>query len=267
MTARRLSSRSSCTTPGDATGAVCGFLLLAHRALEIVGQRLHEIAHRRAFAGEHMHLHRHSRRQHQLARAHHFSRRRYPACPGCSPTGRPRRAGRDRNEREGSDHGKQNEDHDGGRPCLRHCGWTRGRAVGQRRAGTWTAGPGDVRRCRGSRCTGSGADGADVRARVPRRLRRRLEARDAAGARARHAPAHPARAALPARHRRAQIRGAAAQVGAHPRRPRVVAGLLGHADIKTTFGYAHLAEDSVFDAANRVSRGLADMLDGGAVGR
>ena len=44
---------------------------------------------------------------------------------------------------------------------------------------------------------------------------------------------------------------------------RVVAGLLGHADIKTTFGYAHLAEDSVFDAANRVSRGLADMLDGG----
>ena len=30
---------------------------------------------------------------------------------------------------------------------------------------------------------------------------------------------------------------------------RVVAGLLGHADIKTTFGYAHLAEGSVFDAA------------------
>ncbi|MXY39932.1 MAG: site-specific integrase [Rhodospirillaceae bacterium] len=47
---------------------------------------------------------------------------------------------------------------------------------------------------------------------------------------------------------------------------RVVAGLLGHADIKTTFGYAHLAEDSVFDAANRVSRGLADMLDGGEAG-
>ena len=44
---------------------------------------------------------------------------------------------------------------------------------------------------------------------------------------------------------------------------RVVAGLLGHADIKTTFGYAHLAEGSVFDAANRVSRGLAVMLDGG----
>ena len=44
---------------------------------------------------------------------------------------------------------------------------------------------------------------------------------------------------------------------------RVVAGLLGHADIKTTCGYAHLAEDSVFDAANRVSRGLAGMLDGG----
>lgn len=35
---------------------------------------------------------------------------------------------------------------------------------------------------------------------------------------------------------------------------RVVAGLLGHADIKTTFGYAHLAEGSVADAANRVSR-------------
>ena len=48
---------------------------------------------------------------------------------------------------------------------------------------------------------------------------------------------------------------------------RVVAGLLGHADIKTTFGYAHLAEDSVFDAANRVSRGLAAMLDGGEAGR
>ena len=44
---------------------------------------------------------------------------------------------------------------------------------------------------------------------------------------------------------------------------RVVAGLLGHADIKTTFGYTHLAEGSVFDAANRVSRGLADMLNGG----
>ena len=44
---------------------------------------------------------------------------------------------------------------------------------------------------------------------------------------------------------------------------RVVAGLLGHADIATTFGYAHLAEGSVFDAANRVSRGLTDMLDGG----
>ena len=44
---------------------------------------------------------------------------------------------------------------------------------------------------------------------------------------------------------------------------RVVAGLLGHADISTTFGYAHLAEGSVFDAANRVSRGLAAMLDNG----
>ena len=46
---------------------------------------------------------------------------------------------------------------------------------------------------------------------------------------------------------------------------RVVAGLLGHADIATTFGYAHLAEGSVFNAANRVSRGLAEMLDGGEV--
>ena len=44
---------------------------------------------------------------------------------------------------------------------------------------------------------------------------------------------------------------------------RVVAGLLGHADISTTFGYAHLAEGSVFDAAIRVSRGLAEMLDNG----
>ncbi len=48
---------------------------------------------------------------------------------------------------------------------------------------------------------------------------------------------------------------------------RVVAGLLGHADIKTTFGYAHLAEDSVFEAADRVSRSLAGMLDGGEAGR
>ena len=48
---------------------------------------------------------------------------------------------------------------------------------------------------------------------------------------------------------------------------RTVAGLLGHADIKTTFGYAHLAEDSVFNAADRVSRSLADMLDGGEAGR
>ena len=42
---------------------------------------------------------------------------------------------------------------------------------------------------------------------------------------------------------------------------RIVAGLLGHADIKTTFGYAHLAEGAVFDAANRVSRTVADALD------
>ena len=43
---------------------------------------------------------------------------------------------------------------------------------------------------------------------------------------------------------------------------RIVAGLLGHADIETTFGYAHLAEEAVFAAANRVSRTLADALDG-----
>ena len=42
---------------------------------------------------------------------------------------------------------------------------------------------------------------------------------------------------------------------------RIVAGLLGHADIETTFGYVHLAEGAVFAAANRVSRTLADALD------
>ena len=42
---------------------------------------------------------------------------------------------------------------------------------------------------------------------------------------------------------------------------RIVAGLLGHADIETTFGYSHLAEGAVFEAANRVSRTLADALD------
>ena len=47
----------------------------------------------------------------------------------------------------------------------------------------------------------------------------------------------------------------------------VVAGPLGHANIKTTFGYAHLAKGSEFDAANRVSLGLADMLDGREAGR
>ena len=42
---------------------------------------------------------------------------------------------------------------------------------------------------------------------------------------------------------------------------RIVAGLLGHADIETTFGYAHLEQGAVFEAANRVSRTLADALD------
>ena len=44
---------------------------------------------------------------------------------------------------------------------------------------------------------------------------------------------------------------------------RIVAGLLGHADINATFGYAHLAEAPVRDAATRVSRNLAAMLDAG----
>lgn len=43
---------------------------------------------------------------------------------------------------------------------------------------------------------------------------------------------------------------------------RVLAGLLGHTGISTTFGYAHLAEDSVAKAANRVSKRLAAMLEG-----
>ncbi len=55
--------------------------------------------------------------------------------------------------------------------------------------------------------------------------------------------------------------------GAEAEWPVAVAGLLGHADIQTTFGYAHLAEGSVFEAANRVSRGLAAMLDGGEADR
>ena len=46
-----------------------------------------------------------------------------------------------------------------------------------------------------------------------------------------------------------------------------VAGVLGHTDIKTIFGYAQFSEDSVFDAANRVSRGLVAMLYGGETGR
>ncbi len=43
---------------------------------------------------------------------------------------------------------------------------------------------------------------------------------------------------------------------------RIVAGLLDHTDIETTFGYAHLAEASIFKAADRVSRTLAEALDG-----
>ena len=42
----------------------------------------------------------------------------------------------------------------------------------------------------------------------------------------------------------------------------VVTRLLGDADIMTTFGYAYPAEGSVFDAANRMSQGLADILGG-----
>ncbi|MCY4467748.1 MAG: tyrosine-type recombinase/integrase [Thiotrichales bacterium] len=48
---------------------------------------------------------------------------------------------------------------------------------------------------------------------------------------------------------------------------RIVADLLGHADIKTTFGYTHLAESTVYKAADRVSRILADALDGTGTGR
>ena len=47
---------------------------------------------------------------------------------------------------------------------------------------------------------------------------------------------------------------------------RIVADLLGHADIKTTFGYTHLAEATVCEAADRVSRILADALDGTGAG-
>ena len=48
---------------------------------------------------------------------------------------------------------------------------------------------------------------------------------------------------------------------------QIVAGLLGHADIKTTFGYTHLAEATVFEAAERVSRVLARALDGAGTAR
>jgi len=41
---------------------------------------------------------------------------------------------------------------------------------------------------------------------------------------------------------------------------RTVAGLLGHADLGTTAGYAHLAEKLVADAAARVSRRIADAM-------
>ena len=145
--------------------------------------------------------------------------------------GRPRRAGRDRNERKGSEHGEQNEDHDGGRACLRAYGRTRGRAVGQRGAGPRTAsateraqdmdrapplqrlgrqadarrarradgrgrtarGTSAVRRCRGKPRTGDGPDDTEFRPGVPRRLRRTLEARDEASARGRRTAVHTAR--------------------------------------------------------------------------
>ena len=41
---------------------------------------------------------------------------------------------------------------------------------------------------------------------------------------------------------------------------RTVAGLLGHADLATTAGYAHLAEKPVVDAAARVSARLAKAM-------
>lgn len=43
---------------------------------------------------------------------------------------------------------------------------------------------------------------------------------------------------------------------------RAVSGLLGHADLKTTTGYAHLAVQPVADAAQRVGDHLAAALDG-----
>ena len=123
------------------------------------------------------------------------------------------------------------------RARLRRCGRTRGRAVGQRGAGARTEGAteraqdvdrapalqrlgrqadarrarraddrgctargaSDVRRCQGQRRADDGPDGADVRAGVPRRLRRTMEARDAASARGRHTPAHTADLRQPAR--------------------------------------------------------------------
>lgn len=48
---------------------------------------------------------------------------------------------------------------------------------------------------------------------------------------------------------------------------RIVADLLGHVDIKTALGYAHLAGGAVFEAADRVSRGFADALEGKGANR
>ena len=63
--------------------------------------------------------------------------------------------------------------------------------------GCAVGGAGNVRRDANGRRAGGDADGADVRAGVPRRLRRTLEARDAAFACARHEAAHPSRARRP----------------------------------------------------------------------
>ena len=175
---------------------------------------------------------------------------------GVPQRGRPRRAGRDRNEREGSDHDEQNEDHHGGRARLRACGRTRGRAVGQRGTGPRTAGSTErtqdvdcapalqrlgrqadarrarradgrgrtargaraARRCRSEARACSGADGADVRAGVPRRLRRTLEARDTAGACGRNEPLHTAR-----------VRRSPRRCGYREGRAQLVRRSLGHA--------------------------------------
>ena len=51
----------------------------------------------------------------------------------------------------------------------------------------------------------------------------------------------------------------------HDRAAKITPG--GTCRHATTFGYPHFAKDSVFDAVDRVSHGLAAMLDGGEASR